>query len=40
MTAARSPKRTAVAPEPEESFEPASPSGPPLWLQITSRCWP
>ena len=36
VTAARSPKRTAVAPEPEESFEPASPSGPPLWLQITS----
>jgi uncharacterized membrane protein len=36
VTAARSPKRTAVAPEPEESFEPASPSGPPWWLQITS----
>jgi len=36
VTAARSPKRTAVAPEPEESFEPASPSGPPLWLQVTS----
>jgi uncharacterized membrane protein len=36
VTAARSPKATAVAPEPERSFEPASPSGPPLWLQITS----
>ena len=36
VTAARSPKRTAVAPEPEESFKPASPSGPPLWLQVTS----
>jgi uncharacterized membrane protein len=37
VTAARSPKRTAVAPEPEESFEPAAPrSGPPLWLQVTS----
>ena len=37
VTAARSPKRTAVAPEPEESFQPAAtPSGPPLWLQITS----
>ena len=37
VTAARSPKRTAVAPEPEESFESAAPSvGPPLWLQITS----
>jgi uncharacterized membrane protein len=36
VTAARSPKRTAVAPEPEESFTPASPSGPPLWLQVTS----
>ena len=35
-TAARSPKRTTVAPEPEESFEPASPFGPPLWLQLTS----
>jgi uncharacterized membrane protein len=37
VTAARSPKRTAVAPAPEESFEPApTPYGPPLWLQITS----
>jgi uncharacterized membrane protein len=37
VTAARSPKRTAVAPEPEESFAPAATrSGPPLWLQVTS----
>ena len=36
VTVARSPKRTAVAPEPEESFAPARPSGPPLWLQVTS----
>jgi uncharacterized membrane protein len=36
VTAARSPKRTAAAPEPEQSFEPARPSGPPLWLQVTS----
>src|SRR6202044_1056455 len=36
VTAARSPKRTAVAPEPEEPFAPARPSGPPLWLQVTS----
>jgi uncharacterized membrane protein len=37
VTAARSPKRTAVAPEPEESFKPAAtPSGPPFWLQVTS----
>jgi uncharacterized membrane protein len=37
VTAARSPKRTAVATEPEQSFEPAAPPvGPPLWLQITS----
>ena len=36
VTTARSPKRTAVAPEPEESFAPARPSGPPLWLQVTS----
>jgi uncharacterized membrane protein len=36
VTAARSPKATAVAPEPERSFEPASPSVPPLWLQVTS----
>jgi len=36
VTAARSPKQTAVAPKPEESFTPASPSGPPLWLQVTS----
>jgi uncharacterized membrane protein len=34
-TTARTPKRTEVAPEPEESFKPA-PWGPPLWLQITS----
>jgi uncharacterized membrane protein len=37
VTAARSPKRTTVAPEPEESFELAAPrSGPPRWLQVTS----
>jgi uncharacterized membrane protein len=37
VTAARTPKRTAVAPEPEESFEPAvSRTAPPLWLQVTS----
>ena len=37
VTAARPPKRTAVAPEPEETFAPAAtPSGPPLWLQATS----
>ena len=36
VTAARSPKRTAATPEPERSFEPARPSGPPLWLQVTS----
>jgi uncharacterized membrane protein len=37
VTADRSPKRTAVAPEPEESFESAATRvGPPLWLQITS----
>ena len=36
VTAARSPKRTAVAPEPEESLEPAITSGPPSWLQWTS----
>jgi uncharacterized membrane protein len=37
VTAARSPKRTAVAPEPEESYTPAAtPVGPPLWLQLTS----
>jgi uncharacterized membrane protein len=36
-TAARSPKRTAVAPEPEESFEPAPiRTAPPFWLQLTS----
>ena len=35
-TAARSPKRTAVTPQPEESFEPAPRFGPALWLQITS----
>ena len=37
VTAARPPKRTAVAPEPEETFAPAAnPVGPPLWLQLTS----
>jgi uncharacterized membrane protein len=37
VTAARTPKRTAVAPEPEKSFEPAvSRTAPPLWLQVTS----
>jgi uncharacterized membrane protein len=37
VTADRPPKRTAVAPEPEESFASApTPVGPPLWLQITS----
>jgi uncharacterized membrane protein len=37
VTPARSPKRTAVATEPEESFEPAAdPTGPPFWLQVTS----
>jgi uncharacterized membrane protein len=37
VTAARAPKPTAVAPEPEESFEPAvSRTAPPFWLQITS----
>jgi uncharacterized membrane protein len=36
-TAARSPKRTTVAPEPEETFEPAvSRTAPPFWLQVTS----
>ena len=33
----RSPKRTAVAPEPEESYtSAASPVGPAPWLQVTS----
>jgi uncharacterized membrane protein len=33
----RAPKRTAVAPEPEESYTSvSSPSGPPFWLQVTS----
>jgi uncharacterized membrane protein len=37
VTTDRSPKRTAVAPEPEETFaSTASPSGPPFWLQVTS----
>jgi uncharacterized membrane protein len=37
VTTARSPKRTEVAPEPEESFASASsPTGPALWLQVTS----
>ena len=37
VTTARSPKRTEVAPKPEESFEPAAdPTGPPFWLQVTS----
>jgi uncharacterized membrane protein len=37
VTAARSPKRTEVAPEPEESFEPVvNRTAPPLWLQVTS----
>jgi uncharacterized membrane protein len=36
-TPARTPKRTEVAPEPEESFEPAvSRTAPPFWLQIAS----
>ncbi|HEX4095061.1 MAG TPA: vitamin K epoxide reductase family protein [Trebonia sp.] len=34
--AARSPKRTAVAPEPEETFEPAHQAAPPFWVQIVS----
>jgi uncharacterized membrane protein len=36
VTTASSPKRTAVAPEPEESFASASRSGPALWLQVTT----
>ena len=37
VPAARAPKATAVAPEPEESFEPAvNRTAPPFWLQITS----
>src|ERR1700733_11904730 len=37
VTAARAPKPTAVAPEPEEAFEPAvNRTAPPLWLQVTS----
>jgi uncharacterized membrane protein len=36
LTADRSPKRTPAAPQPEQSFEAATPSGPPLWLQVTS----
>jgi uncharacterized membrane protein len=36
-TAARSPKRTAVAPEPEEAYAAAPDQvGPALWLQVTS----
>jgi uncharacterized membrane protein len=36
-TTARSPRRTEVAPEPEESFASAAdPTGPPFWLQVTS----
>jgi uncharacterized membrane protein len=37
VTAARAPKPTAVAPEPEDAFEPAvTRTAPPLWLQVTS----
>ncbi len=37
VTATRSPKQAAVAPEPEEAYQPAaSRSGPPTWLQVTS----
>ena len=37
VPAARAPKAPAVAPEPEESFEPAvNRTAPPFWLQITS----
>ncbi len=37
VTAARSPRRSAVAPEPEEAYQPeASRSAPPTWLQVTS----
>ena len=37
VTTDRSPKRSAVAPELEETFaSTASPTGPPLWLQVTS----
>jgi uncharacterized membrane protein len=37
VTSARSPKRAGVTPAAEEAFQPAaSPTGPPLWLQITS----
>ena len=37
VTATRTPKQPAVAPEPEEAYEPATTrSGPPTWLQITS----
>ena len=37
VTMDRSPKRTAVAPEPEESYtSAASPVGPAPWLQVTS----
>ena len=36
-TATRSPKQAAVAPEPEEAYQPApSRFGPPIWLQVTS----
>jgi uncharacterized membrane protein len=37
VTATRSPKRPAVAPEPHEAYGPAaSQVGPPFWLQVTS----
>jgi uncharacterized membrane protein len=37
VTATRTPKRPAVAPEPEEAYGPATTrSGPPTWLQVTS----
>src|SRR3984885_2877300 len=37
VTATRSPKQAAAAPEPEEAYRPAaSPVGPPTWLQVTS----
>jgi uncharacterized membrane protein len=36
-TAARSPRQAAVAPAPDEALEPAaSPTGPALWLQVTT----
>jgi uncharacterized membrane protein len=37
VTATRAPKQAAVAPEPAEIYEPATPrSVPPTWLQVTS----